>query len=186
MDIKKILETKEGAIKLKEKLDSMTEEDKSKPNYNKINSLVCDALKGFGVQPKKKKRKGWSDTYSNEKKKECVADLNKMLPNNMFDLKDPKPLSIGLGKELLDMARADENISTTRVRAGVGFFTNTQEYYLALIVKKKRYNIKGEYVADVTDEQVEVAKQKFIERFGKGTYKKELAKAQRKQERESQ
>ncbi|KFJ44116.1 hypothetical protein IBE48_09525 [Francisella philomiragia] len=164
MSIEKFLKTPEGALKVREKLDNMSAEDKAKPSYEKLSTMTNKALIDFGLRSKRKRK-----PFSKEKKQECLEELQQLIPNR-FNLDNPKPLVIGVSEELFD--RLDGKMSRLRIRNALSWFCNNKEYYIAILKDKKRYDLEGNYHSDISEKNLEQAKEKFIKIFGIKKYKK--------------
>jgi len=170
MSIKEILKTKEGALKLKEKLDSMTEEERKNPNFHKIKSMTCNALMSFGVKIERKKffKK---PKYSFEKKMECLEELQKYV-SNRFELENPKPLQLGIDKILAE--KLDGKMSIDSIKIALKFYCSRKRYLVNGLKLKQRYDLDGNYHSDITEEHLDSMKNGLIGKYGFKVYKKTI------------
>ena len=73
-----------------------------------------------------------------------------------FNRSAPKPLKIGLGEELLALAGvhpALANLTRTRIRRAIQFYTGSPAYRKALQQGGPRYDLAGQPAGEVTPEQ---------------------------------
>mgnify|MGYP000206335549 CR=1 FL=1 len=166
MSIEKFLKTPEGALKVREKLDNMTLEEKAKPSFEKVSSMTNKALIDFGLKSKRKPRK-----ISKEKREETFKELQALMPER-FDLEKPKPLEIGSGETLFK--NLEGKLSKIKIRIALRWFCKSKNYFIAIFTDKKRYDLEGNFVSDIEKEHIKKAKNDFIDIFGLKAYKKAI------------
>lgn len=166
MSIEKFLETPEGALKVKEKLDNMSAEDKAKPSYEKVLSMTNKALIGFGLKKKKKPR-----NLNKETRKRMFEELQVIMPTR-FDLDNPKPLEVGVDTILFK--ELEGKISRFKIRIALRWFCRSKNYLIAIFKEGKRYDLDGNYVSDIEKRHIKKAKNDFVDKFGLKAYKKAI------------
>lgn len=91
-----------------------------------------------------------------EAAKQAVDLLSQAYPK-VFDLKEPKPLKIGIHEELA----ADGKVSKTKIRKALSAYVRHYNYIACLEEGVMRVDLKGEDIAPVTAEEAEHAKEKI-------------------------
>ena len=84
----------------------------------------------------------------------------------LFQVTDPKPLKIGFFKELIEALNSLETVPFSRlsIRKALSFYTRGPKYQEAIIQGDDRYNLTGEAVEPITDEQKAYA-QEILTRY---------------------
>ena len=77
---------------------------------------------------------------------------------NLFNLENPKPLATGIGKVL--QAQLPEGMSVADFRVAIGWYCQRKEYFSAVINQQHRYDLNGEIVADISEEDRISAKER--------------------------
>lgn len=84
---------------------------------------------------------------------------------SVFDRSNPRPLAIGIHKELLAASREGRLAApTSAIRMAIDRWTGSREYLAGLVQAAPRVNLQGEPDGEVTAEQAETARQTLEKR----------------------
>lgn len=110
--------------------------------------------------------------------------LNAHFPDQ-FNLKNPKPLKIKIGLEVLswfkEVREKDPTISFSfcDIRHALSYYAYSIPYFQSMIALKKRFDLEGNPVADLSEEEIDYARNQvaYITIHGKamGSVQKEAA-----------
>lgn len=97
------------------------------------------------------------------KLKSAVNVLVTLFPK-VFNLESPKPLKVGIGKDIRIMVVLKGlNIPNNQISTGLMAYTQTEAYQKSLVELSSRFNLDGLVDGEVTDKQRERAKKKVDE-----------------------
>lgn len=114
----------------------------------------------FSHKPKKEAQK---KIESKNKYKLALRQLESVFPK-VFNLLNPKPLSIGIREELLAL---EQGVSNKQIRMGLFFYCNSHQYLCSVKEGVRRVNATGRYTKEVTKEEEQDAKKRLRELFTK-------------------
>ena len=95
-----------------------------------------------------------------ERRKEALSYLCTTYPL-CFDLHDPKPLKIGIGKDVLNEFQESFNISKITLRKALEFYTRRQKYLKNCLKCSHRITLSGEQDATLSQKDKDFAKEKL-------------------------
>ena len=84
---------------------------------------------------------------------------------NLFNIKNPKPLAIGVGKVL--QKNLPKHISITDYKAVISWYCQKKRYLRATIEQQYRYDLNGEIAAEITEEDKIRAKERLEQKVQK-------------------
>ncbi|QGU14031.1 proQ/FINO family protein [Leclercia sp. 119287] len=87
----------------------------------------------------------------------------------VFSLTTPRPLAVGIDKQIAADMDARSLTGAGKVRAAIAMYTRRIGYLKALIAGGARYNLAGEPVGEVTPEQQQMARENLSAMNGKIT-----------------
>ncbi|HGJ5884666.1 ProQ/FINO family protein [Arsenophonus sp.] len=97
-------------------------------------------------------------------KLKAAIDVLVTLFPKVFNLKSPKPLKVGIGKDIRKMiAEKGLDIPNSQISTGLMAYTQTEIYQKCLVEFRSRFNPYGLVDGEVTDKQRERAKKKLEE-----------------------
>ncbi len=113
-----------------------------------------------------------------QKNREAAKAAVELLSSNypeVFNLKDPKPLKVGIHEELA----ADEKVSKTKIRRALSAYVRHYNYISCLVEGADRINLKGEVDGVVSADEAQHAKEK-VDAIDKAKAEKRKEFAQKK------
>ncbi|HGJ5881862.1 ProQ/FINO family protein [Arsenophonus sp.] len=97
-------------------------------------------------------------------KLKAAVDILVTLFPKVFNLESPKPLKVGVGKDIRKMIfEKGLDIPNSQISTGLMAYTQTEVYQKSLIEFCSRFNLDGLVDGEVTDKQRERAKKKLDE-----------------------
>lgn len=123
----------------------------------------------FSVQLSRLKKKEEKEGLSDDEYKQ-FSELNKIVMYEkvagfffsnfpeVFDHSNPKPLAIGIRKDLYNAC----NLPNVHIKRFMYYWTNTEKYLWSLIKSSSRYDLNLNKKGVITDEQKELALEKLM------------------------
>lgn len=83
----------------------------------------------------------------------------------VFDFKNPKPLKIGIIKDMINLAKKNNfPFSGVQIRIAINYYTSRTKYIVSILKNEYRYDLNQNISGEVTFEQKNVAKKLLLER----------------------
>jgi hypothetical protein len=193
MSIDNLLKTEQGAISVKEKLKGMSAKEKQSPNYKLLWSKACAAVNqlnqgkkqqkvkpkvdhknNFQVKPKDKPKSQPLKKEELTKRKNIISlspdqyaiNLNKLITLYplLFSETDPKPLNIGI-HTMIDIYKLQ--ISETLLSSILIRYVRQESYLLSVFKYKKRYDLDGNPMVDITNDEINHTKKSLARTIGR-------------------
>lgn len=99
-----------------------------------------------------------------EAKLRAAVDVLVTFFPKVFNLESPKPLKVGIGKDIRKMIlEKGLDIPNSQISTGLMAYTQTEVYHKSLVEFRSRFNLNGLVDGEVTDNQRERAKKKLDE-----------------------
>ncbi|WGM04073.1 ProQ/FINO family protein [Arsenophonus nasoniae] len=97
-------------------------------------------------------------------KLKAAVDILVTLFPKVFNFESPKPLKVGIGKDIRKMiSEKGLDIPNSQISTGLMAYTQTEAYQKSLVEFGSRFNLDGLVDGEVTDKQRERAKKKLNE-----------------------
>ncbi|HGJ5880689.1 MAG TPA: ProQ/FINO family protein [Arsenophonus nasoniae] len=97
-------------------------------------------------------------------KLKAAIDVLATLFPKVFNFESPKPLKVGIGKDIRKMiSEKGLDIPNSQISTGLMAYTQTEAYQKCLVEFRSRFNLDGLVDGEVTDKQRERAKKKLDE-----------------------
>jgi sRNA-binding protein len=156
----------------------------TKPLSFEKQSQLFQALKPLHEQTEKEKHQHLNE----QKKKEREAKQKKREETKItlawlyeefslcFNPKETKPLKLNIDKDLFLFLEKEGSPSKAKLRDALTFYTNNIHYLEAIIKGTHRYDLEGNQVQEITQEQKAYAQEKFERTLQAIRAKKQLKK----------
>ncbi|CUX96471.1 RNA chaperone ProQ [Candidatus Doolittlea endobia] len=95
--------------------------------------------------------------------KEVIAFLAKQFPLCFTEKGAARPLKIGIFRDLLEQIRDEKNISKTRLRSGLRFYTSSWRYLYGIKLGTQRVDLNGHLCGELETQHVEHARKQLKE-----------------------
>jgi sRNA-binding protein len=134
----------------------------TKPLSLEKQSQLFQILKPLHDKVKKEKKQELNEQRKKkrEETKITLAWLYEEFPL-CFNPKEIKPLKLNIDKELFPFLEKEGSPSKAKLRDALTFYTNNIHYLEAIIKSTHRYDLEGNQVQEITQEQKAYAQEKF-------------------------
>ncbi len=150
----------------------MTERPKltiKKPLSLEKQTQLFQALKPLQALPEKEKyqyfqQQKQQDREAKQKKKKAIKAALTWLYEHFpkcFNLENLKPLKLHIDRDIYPYLEQEGSPSKIKIRVALKYYTSNLEYLKALINGSQRYDLKGQQVEEITQEQKDFARDKF-------------------------
>ena len=167
--IEELLQTEAGAQSLKDHLKAVPKHEKAKPQFQRLWKQVCievnkhKLLKAAKLKEQQRlkeyealvksakisKPKYLLQTAKLRKKTRNALLLLTELYPKIFDYDNPKPLKIDIFEDIEHCGKIDSNL----LRDALTYYTRSEQYCYSFITDAHRYDLSGNAVSTITEEE---------------------------------
>lgn len=135
--------------------------EKQSQLFHALKPLQVHTEKEQHLQQQKQKEK---EAKQNKKKaiKETLTWLYEHFPD-CFNLETLKPLKLNIDKDIYPYLEQEGALSKIKVRVALKYYTSNLDYLKALINGTHRYDLEGQQIEEITQEQKAFARVKLAE-----------------------